>query len=138
VGELARHGEQQPLLGHALTAMHPGDSAHGPSVRTALGARLAVRGVFATRRIATIPAVETEIRQFLAEVFFLGDDPADVPGSKSLIDSGIVDSTGVLEIVGFLEERYSIRIDDEELVPENLDSIDNIVAFVGRKLAVPA
>lgn len=77
--------------------------------------------------------METEIRQFLTEVFFLGDSPADVPGSKSLIDSGIIDSTGVLELVGFLEEQYSIRIEDEELVPENLDSIDNIVSFVGRK-----
>ena len=77
--------------------------------------------------------METEIRQFLTEVFFLGDDPAGVPGDKSLIDSGIIDSTGVLELVGFLEEKYGIRINDDELVPENLDSIDNIVSFVSRK-----
>lgn len=82
--------------------------------------------------------METDIRQFLTEVFFLGDDPAAVPGSQSLIDSGIIDSTGVLELVGFLEERYSIQIDDEELVPENLDTIDNIVSFVGRKQKAPA
>ena len=80
--------------------------------------------------------METEIRQFLTEVFFLGDDPAGVPGSKSLIDSGIIDSTGVLELVGFLEEKYSIQINDDELVPENLDSIENLVAFVGRKKEV--
>ena len=82
--------------------------------------------------------METDIRTFLAEVFFLGDNPTDVPSSASLIESGIVDSTGVLELVGFLEDRYSIIVEDAELVPENLDSIDNIVAFVDRKLKAPA
>jgi acyl carrier protein len=77
--------------------------------------------------------VENEIRAFLTEVFFLGDDPETLEGSKSLIDSGVIDSTGVLELVGFLEEKYAIRINDDELVPENLDSIDSIVEFVGRK-----
>jgi acyl carrier protein len=79
--------------------------------------------------------VDTEIRAFLTEVFFLGDDPGSLDGAKSLIDSGIIDSTGVMELVGFLEEKYAIRIEDDELVPENLDSIDNIVAFVGHKQA---
>jgi acyl carrier protein len=66
-------------------------------------------------------------------VFFLGDDPGELASSSSLIESGIIDSTGVMELVGFLEEHYVIRIEDAELVPENLDSIDNIVGFVGRK-----
>jgi acyl carrier protein len=82
--------------------------------------------------------METEIRAFLTETFFLGDDAAGLDGASSLIDSGIIDSTGVLELVGFLEERYSIRITDEELVPENLDSIDHIVGFVSRKRAAVA
>ena len=47
----------------------------------------------------------------------------------------MIDSTGVLELVGFLEENFGIRIQDEELVPENLDTIDNIVQFVTRKRA---
>ncbi len=55
-------------------------------------------------------------------------------GASSLIEAGVIDSTGVLELVGFLEETLTtVRIDDEELLPENLDSIDNIVAFVERK-----
>jgi acyl carrier protein len=82
--------------------------------------------------------VETDIRTFLSEVFFLGDDPTELPSSNSLIESGIIDSTGVMELVGFLEDRYSIRIEDGELVPENLDSIDNIVGFIGRKQAAVA
>lgn len=77
--------------------------------------------------------MEDDIRQFLADIFFLGDDPASIPGSKSLIEAGIIDSTGVLELVGYLEDQYAIRIDDDELLPDNLDSIDNIVAFVSRK-----
>jgi acyl carrier protein len=80
-------------------------------------------------------ATETEIRGFLADIFFLGDDPANLPGSKSLIVAGVIDSTGVLELVGFLEEQYKIRIEDDELLPENLDSVNNIVDFVSRKQA---
>jgi acyl carrier protein len=82
--------------------------------------------------------VETEIRTFLSEAFFIGDDPSELPSSSSLIESGIIDSTGVLELVGFLEDRYGIAINDDELVPENLDSIDNISAFVARKQKVAA
>ena len=78
---------------------------------------------------------EDEIRHFLADIFFLGDDPASIPSSKSLIEGGIIDSTGVLELIGFLEEQYAIRIEDDELIPENLDSIENIVRFVARKLS---
>jgi acyl carrier protein len=77
--------------------------------------------------------VDTEIRSFLADIFFLGEDPAKLSANASLIESGIIDSTGVFELVGFLEEQYAIRIEEDDLVPENLDSIDNIVAFVERK-----
>jgi acyl carrier protein len=74
-----------------------------------------------------------EIRGFLADIFFLGEDPASLPADKSLITAGIIDSTGVLELVGFLEEQYEIRIEDDELLPENLDTVENIVQFVSRK-----
>jgi acyl carrier protein len=80
-------------------------------------------------------SMEQKIRDFLAANFFLGDDPSALSGSASLIEAGIIDSTGVLELIGFLEEEFGIRIDDEELLPENLDSIDNIVKFVERKQA---
>jgi acyl carrier protein len=79
--------------------------------------------------------MEQTIRDFLAANFFLGDDPSQLAGSTSLIEAGVIDSTGVLELVGFLEEAFDIRIADEDLVPENLDSIDNIVGFVERKRA---
>jgi acyl carrier protein len=77
--------------------------------------------------------MESDLRRFLAENFLLGEEFRGLPGSASLIEAGIIDSTGVLELVGFLEEMYGIRITDTELVPENLDSIDNIVRFVAAK-----
>jgi acyl carrier protein len=79
--------------------------------------------------------MEQRIREFLAANFFLGDDPSQLNGSTSLIEAGVIDSTGVLELVGFLEEEFEIRIADEDLVPENLDSVDNIIRFVEGKRA---
>ncbi len=76
--------------------------------------------------------VEDRVRTFIIENFLLGDEQA-LPRSQSLLDSGVVDSTGVIELVGFLEETYMIEMADEELVPENLDTIANIAAFVKRK-----
>lgn len=80
-------------------------------------------------------AVEGEIRGFLADNFVLGADLERLPSTASLIETGIIDSTGVLELVSFLEETYTIRISDDELVPENLDTIDNILRFMTRRLS---
>lgn len=77
--------------------------------------------------------MEPELRSFLAENFLLGEEFRGLPGSASLIEAGIIDSTGVLELVGFLEETYGVEIADSELVPENLDSIDNILRFMAVK-----
>jgi acyl carrier protein len=77
--------------------------------------------------------MEHELRSFLAENFLLGEEFRGLPGSASLIEAGIIDSTGVLELVGFLEETYDIEVTHDELVPENLDSIDRIVGFVHAK-----
>ena len=77
--------------------------------------------------------VERDLRAFLAANYFLGDDPSQLAASSSLIEAGLIDSTGVLELVGYLEEQFGIRITNEELLPENLDSIENIVGFVERK-----
>jgi acyl carrier protein len=78
--------------------------------------------------------MEDELRAFLADIFFLGDDPASLPGSRSLIGSGIIDSTGVLELVQFLEGTWGFSVRDEEMVPDNLDSLAKLESFVGKKL----
>ena len=78
--------------------------------------------------------LERDVRRFLADNFPLGKDAAELSGTDSLLEAGVIDSTGVLELVGFLEDHYSISILDEELLPENLDSLDTIVRFLQRKL----
>ena len=83
-------------------------------------------------------ATEREVRRFLAENFPLGQDAALLDGEAALLDAGIIDSTGVLELVEFLETRFDIRVSDEELLPENLDSVNRIVDFLGRKLRAQA
>jgi acyl carrier protein len=80
---------------------------------------------------------ELELRQFIVENFLFGKE-APLGGDESLLDRGIIDSTGVLELVGFLEQQYHIAIQDEELVPDNLDSINRLVRFVSRKAEMAA
>jgi len=77
--------------------------------------------------------IEQEIREFLKENFPLTAD-GDLQRDDSLIEVGVIDSTGVLELIGFIEERYEIEVPDEEVLPDNLDSIANITRFVGGKL----
>jgi len=81
--------------------------------------------------------IEQEIRQFLRENFPLSADGIVLEREDSLIEVGVIDSTGVLELIGFIEERYEIEIADEEVLPENLDSIASITRFVGEKAGAP-
>ena len=77
--------------------------------------------------------LKDKIRQFIIENFLFGQDD-NLKEETSFIDSGIVDSTGILELVSFLEEEFSISVEDEELIPENLDSIANVAAYLARKM----
>ena len=78
-------------------------------------------------------SIEKEIRNFIEENFIL-DGNDNLSAEDSLLEKGIIDSTGVLELVAFIEENYSLKIKDEELIPENLDSIKNISRFIQEKL----
>lgn len=82
--------------------------------------------------------VEAEIRAFIAENFLFQDNADSVAGDESLLESGIFDSTAVLEMVRFLEEGFGLRIADSEVVPANFDSIDALVSFVNRKTVAGA
>jgi len=75
------------------------------------------------------------VRQFIIENF-LFEESSILGEETSFLESGIIDSTGVLELVSFLEEKFGIKIEDDELVPENLDSISNVASFLGKKLGV--
>ena len=79
--------------------------------------------------------IENQIRKFILENFIL-DGEVNLSEEDSLLEKGIIDSTGVLELVAFIEETYQFKIKDEELVPENLDSIKNILQFIQNKLNV--
>lgn len=76
--------------------------------------------------------VGARIRAFLVDTFLLGEDDG-FADDESLLEQGIVDSTGVMELVAFLEEAFAIAIDDDELVAANLDSVSRMAAFVDRK-----
>ena len=73
-----------------------------------------------------------DINKFIIDNFLFGDDNT-VGNDASLLENGIIDSTGVLELISFLEETYEITIEDDEMIPENLDSIDNINQFLNKK-----
>jgi acyl carrier protein len=77
---------------------------------------------------------EPEIRQLLADKFFFGD-AKPLHSDASLLEAGIIDSTGILELINHLEERYGIKVNDDELVPENFDTISNICAYLSKKTA---
>jgi acyl carrier protein len=76
--------------------------------------------------------LQSEIKKFIVENFLYGNDDG-LHADASLLKRGVIDSTGVLELVAFVEERYGIAVDDDELVPDNLDSINRIADFVDRK-----
>jgi acyl carrier protein len=78
--------------------------------------------------------LESEIRKFIIESFLYGEDDNNLKDDVSFLATGIIDSTGVLEVVSFIEEKYGISVDDEELVPDNLDSIEKLSSFVQRKM----
>lgn len=73
------------------------------------------------------------IRQFILANYLFTDDQSALADDTSFLTSGIVDSTGMMEVIFFLEENFSIHVDDEEMIPENLDSVDNLVVFIQRK-----
>ena len=79
-------------------------------------------------------SIEQEIRQFIIDNFLFGEPETQLSNNDSLLDQGIIDSMGVLELVTFLEDKYEIEIPDDELVPTNLDSVNRMIEFVQRKV----
>ena len=78
-------------------------------------------------------SIENKVRDFIIENFLFGVPDDRLGPDDSLLERGILDSTGVMELVAFLEKTYQILVEDEELDPDNLDSISRISAYVGRK-----
>ena len=80
-------------------------------------------------------AIKAAVRQFVQDNFIMGSNGPAFSDADSFMERHIVDSTGFLELVTYLEEQYGFQVEDEEMVPENLDSLDNIAAYVMSKRA---
>ncbi|MHC4323085.1 MAG: acyl carrier protein [Planctomycetota bacterium] len=77
--------------------------------------------------------ISVKVREFVVENFLFGDGEA-LKDDTSFMEEGIIDSTGILELVFFLEETFGLSVEDDELVPDNMDSLQNIAGYIGRKL----
>lgn len=78
--------------------------------------------------------LRAKLREYMLANFLFGDSKAGFKDGDSFLDGGIVDSTGVLMVVEFVQDTFGIKVADEEMVPDNLDSIDNLVRFIRGKL----
>ena len=77
--------------------------------------------------------LKTELRLYITENFLFGQDEGVLTDDVSFLEKGLIDSTGVLEIVAHLEQAYGVSVEDEELIPQNFDSVNNLAAYVSRK-----
>ncbi len=82
--------------------------------------------------------IKEAVKAFVVENFLFGDTSQALAETDSLIENGIIDSTGILELVAFIEERYGITVADADIVPANLDSLARITAFIASKTTAPA
>nr|MEE4266593.1 acyl carrier protein [Candidatus Krumholzibacteria bacterium] len=77
--------------------------------------------------------LKAKVREYIVENFLFGDASPLTSDTISLLDEGIIDSVGVMELVAFLEGDFGLAVEDEELIPENLDSVENLANFIARK-----
>jgi acyl carrier protein len=85
-------------------------------------------------RVVREEDLRSRIRDFIFTTFYVAD-PGTLKDDTSLLEAGLVDSTGVLEVIQFLESSFGLHVQDDEIVPENLDSVEHLVAYVSRKAA---
>lgn len=77
--------------------------------------------------------LKSDLRQYIVDNFLFGQADDGFADDVSFLEKGLIDSTGILEIVAHLEQAYGVSVEDEELVPLNFDSVDNLAAYVSRK-----
>lgn len=77
--------------------------------------------------------IQSKIKGYIRENFLYGGNENDLSNEDSFLEKGIIDSTGILELVAFVEETFHIKIWDQDLIPENLDSINNLCKFISGK-----
>ena len=77
--------------------------------------------------------IEQQIRKFIIDTLLFGQEDLAIADNASLLELGIIDSTGVLELVTFVEATFALKVADAEMIADNFDSIDGLVAFIRRK-----
>jgi acyl carrier protein len=77
--------------------------------------------------------IKSEIRKYIIDNFLYGNDDNTLGDDVSFLENGIIDSTGVLELVSFVQETFKIKVKDDELIPDNFDSLNKLEAFVVTK-----
>jgi len=80
-------------------------------------------------------SVEKQVREYVATNFLFSDNGYSLSDDASFLEEGIVDSTGVLELVMFVEETFGVSVEDQEIVPENFDSVSQLAAYIRQKVA---
>lgn len=80
--------------------------------------------------------ITNKVRAYILENFLFSEDQSLLKDNDSFIDTGIIDSTGIIEVIMFLEETFGIQVKTEEMLPENLDSVTRITTFVNHKIGV--
>jgi len=80
-------------------------------------------------------SIEKKLRDYILENFLFTDDESALSSSDSFLEKGIIDSTGIMEVIYFMQDEFAIEVEDDEMIPENLDSVNNILAFIEKKKA---
>ena len=76
-----------------------------------------------------------KLKEFIIDNFLIGSDFETIENSDSFMEKEIIDSTGILELTSFVEAEFEITVEDDEMIPENLDSIDNLAGFIMKKVS---
>ena len=84
---------------------------------------------------ATLDSLASELRRFVEDNFLMGSDAIRLADADSFLEHHVLDSTGFLELIAHLEATYDIKVADDEMVPENLDSLHRVAEYVARKRA---
>lgn len=78
-------------------------------------------------------STEKKLRAYILESFLFTDDESALSNSDSFLEKSIIDSTGIMEVIFFIQDEFGIEVEDEEMIPDNLDSVNSIVAFIENK-----
>jgi len=78
--------------------------------------------------------IKQEIREYIVDSFLFGDNETSFSDDDSFMENSILDSTGILDVILFIEEKYNIKVEEDETLPENLDSLNNLEKFIVHKL----